>query len=474
MAYGNGGSKRSSLHPDLQVKVFRHGRREWTEARLREVEPGQEFIAFNRLFRVLRPEVYAEDVLLDVAKIPEADRPHVPANWRTPKSHDVVYAFDEDARPAGHCLLGNLNPGQRCVFQGLVYHIKPGPSPDTCTLVGKGEVYRHGNEPRYVWVEYTAQDALGKADIGYRYPLGQLIPLANGDVVGVEELQPGMHFVLEGGGVATATKVDQPTTWPPPDPEHDRFGNAPRGVIGTFKYTGWVQLIEMRCGGAVHEVSPGHLYWSETRRGWYPIGSFAVGELLRTRDNRHLPVQSITPPRWVHETVYNYEVDEYHTYFVGGGDAAVWAHNGMGEVGCGVPKAARAESGKKASAGRVGLSEDPSFAAGWEAIFGKQSLFKAPQPGKGQRLLEQGFHPSDFAEGDRRAYFFTRGDGEVRTYAYHYGEGILEVQIPREVYNQRIRRYEQLYQGGPEIEVPIPHSEFDVLNNARRILHEHH
>ncbi len=44
----------------------------------------------------------------------------------------------------------------------------------------------------------------------------------------------------------------------------------------------------------------------------------------------------------------------------------------MGDVGCGVPKAAREDSGKKAGAGRAGLSEDPKIAAGYEAIFGKK------------------------------------------------------------------------------------------------------
>lgn len=125
-------------------------------------------------------------------------------------------------------------------------------------------------------------------------------------------------------------------------------------------------------------------------------------------------------------------------------------------------------------AGRVSFSQDPAFAAGYQAIFAKQSLFKAPQPGRGRKLLEVGFLASDFLDGDRRAYFFKRGDGEVTNYALHYGEGILEVEIPISVYNERIRKYEQLYQNGPEVEVPIPHSEFDVLNKARRMLYERH
>lgn len=38
-----------------------------------------------------------------------------------------------------------------------------------------------------------------------------------------------------------------------------------------------------------------------------------------------------------------------------------------------MPKGAREASGKKAGTGRAGLSEDPSFAAGWEAIFKREA-----------------------------------------------------------------------------------------------------
>lgn len=55
-------------------------------------------------------------------------------------------------------------------------------------------------------------------------------------------------------------------------------------------------------------------------------------------------------------------------------------------------------------------------------------------------------------------------------YAKFYGEGVLEVEISQGVYNERIRRHEVPYQGGPEIEIRIPHEDFDVLNNANRRL----
>jgi hypothetical protein len=312
------------------------------------VELGQEFIAHNRLFRVLRPEVYAEDVLLDVAKIPEADRPYDPRNWRTPKSHDVVYAFSEDGQPLGHCLLGNMSPGQSCVFQGLIYYNKPGPNPGTCTLVGNGEVDHRPYDRLYVWLEYTIQDVLGKAEVTYRYPLGRRIPLATGEVVPVETVVPGMVFLLELGGAATVTKASPPERWHPDREFRDPDGYGFRRVIGTFQFTGWVQLMTVTVVGEVHRVTPGHLYWSQTRQGWYPIGSFKIGELLLTMEKLPVPIEALTPPRWVHETVHNVEVDEYHTYFVGRGKTAVWSHNGPGGAGCGLPVAADpGKAGKK-------------------------------------------------------------------------------------------------------------------------------
>ena len=346
----------------MRVRAFSHERREWADARLGDVKPGQQFVAHNRLHHVLRPDVYAEDKLLDVAGIPEADRPYDPRrDSRTPKSRDVVYAFGADGRPLGHRLLANLDPGQQCVFQGLVYHIKPGPTPGTGTLVGYGEVDHRPDHRPYVWVEYTIQDALGVAEVGYRYPAGRRIPLADGTDVPVEALAVGAAFLLEEGGTATATRVGVPRRWEPNREVRDAHGNGFRRVVGTFKFTGWVPLMSVTVGGETHRVTPGHRYWSETRRGWYPIGTFAVGELLRTKENRPIPVERIVPPGWEHTTVYNFEVDEYHTYFVGRGTTAVWSHNGLGGAGCGVPKAATPKGARGPASGR---EFDPAVAGG--------------------------------------------------------------------------------------------------------------
>jgi hypothetical protein len=63
--------------------------------------------------------------------------------------------------------------------------------------------------------------------------------------------------------------------------------------------------------------------------------------MLRTPENERMPVEAITPTRMEQTTVYNVEVEEFHTYFAGKGGAA-WSHNG-GADGCGIPKALQAE-----------------------------------------------------------------------------------------------------------------------------------
>ncbi len=132
-----------------------------------------------------------------------------------------------------------------------------------------------------------------------------------------------------------------------------------------------------------------------------------------------------------------------------------------------------ASTGRALWADEVGSIQTGYGAFGWGRgqKDGSQSIFKAPQPGKGQKLLVDGFHPHDFAEGDLRAYF-AKERQLAEEYATHYGQSVLEVQIPNAIYDARIRPLEVPYISDPRfIEIPIPHSEFDVLNNAIRRLH---
>jgi hypothetical protein len=102
-----------------------------------------------------------------------------------------------------------------------------------------------------------------------------------------------------------------------------------------------------------------------------------------------------------------------------------------------------------------------------------QSIFKAPQPGRAQKQLMEGYHPQDFSMpgGDNRAYF-AKHKSLADEFAQHYGAGVIEVAVPKDLYEMRLKKHEQLYQVGPQIELPIPHEDFDVLNISARKLHE--
>ncbi len=103
-------------------------------------------------------------------------------------------------------------------------------------------------------------------------------------------------------------------------------------------------------------------------------------------------------------------------------------------------------------------------------------LYKAPQRGLGRHQYENGYLPEDFPGGDNhpsgfdgRAYF-AKDDFEVplTKYAKFYGEGVIEVSVPVEDYVRLFRKYERLYEGGPAVEVPIPHEGMKHLNEYER------
>ena len=68
-------------------------------------------------------------------------------------------------------------------------------------------------------------------------------------------------------------------------------------------------------------VTPEHPFWKEI--GWAPVGTLLVGDSVWARDG-WATVASLTHSEQM-ETVYNLEVADFNTYFVGRG--GVWAHN---------------------------------------------------------------------------------------------------------------------------------------------------
>jgi hypothetical protein len=103
------------------------------------------------------------------------------------------------------------------------------------------------------------------------------------------------------------------------------------------------------------------------------------------------------------------------------------------------------------------------------------TIYKATQKGKGQRLMEQGFQPVDFPENlphaDGKCYFAAPNSRSLaEEYNRYYKDGILEVTIDLETYAKYFQPLEKPYQGGEQLELPISHDLFPILNQYPRVL----
>lgn len=101
----------------------------------------------------------------------------------------------------------------------------------------------------------------------------------------------------------------------------------PQRVTKTFVRHG-VEVIEVTVtaeSGAseVLQTTAEHPFWVESR-GWVTVTDLAVGDVFSSRDGSTLQVTSLH--RTERESVvYNFEVEDFHTYFVG--ENGVWVHN---------------------------------------------------------------------------------------------------------------------------------------------------
>jgi hypothetical protein len=84
-------------------------------------------------------------------------------------------------------------------------------------------------------------------------------------------------------------------------------------------------------GGTTVTSTPNHLFYSASRGAWVPVGSLRPGELLRGESGVTSPILAISPPRHGFIELYGIEVEEFHTYFVGGEAGSALVHNGMGD-----------------------------------------------------------------------------------------------------------------------------------------------
>ncbi len=106
------------------------------------------------------------------------------------------------------------------------------------------------------------------------------------------------------------------------------------------------------------------------------------------------------------------------------------------------------------------------------------TIYKAPQKGKGQKLLKEGFQPVDFPDNppyvDGSCYFAGPEDRSIaEEFHQSYKEGILEVVIDRASYDRYFKSLEYCYDekdNCKRIEVVVPQALFPILNQFPRVL----
>jgi hypothetical protein len=87
------------------------------------------------------------------------------------------------------------------------------------------------------------------------------------------------------------------------------------------------RLFELVVAGRKLRTTPEHPFFVR-EQGWTPAGELEPGDLLSTPHGEWLPVEQLTDTGR-QQTVYNFRVAEYATYFIAPADLAfdVWVHN---------------------------------------------------------------------------------------------------------------------------------------------------
>ncbi|WP_165864231.1 polymorphic toxin-type HINT domain-containing protein [Capsulimonas corticalis] len=86
-----------------------------------------------------------------------------------------------------------------------------------------------------------------------------------------------------------------------------------------------VATIELRFSNGETLVTTGPHPFYVQGRGFIKAGDLAVGDVIVTRSKSNTIIKSIK--RLARSTVYNFTVENFHTYFVGKADGGIWVHN---------------------------------------------------------------------------------------------------------------------------------------------------
>ncbi len=177
-----------------------------------------------------------------------------------------------------------------------------------------------------VSVYYNYAEPYGQAEAFFTFEIGTFFRLATGGICRVENLSVGAALQMEDGGFCLVTKVGVPRVLPRSRAVPGQDGLKHCQIIGTVKHIGNVVIDVRASGGHVSTTTPDHLYWSETRGGWVQAARLFVGEQIGSLSSGPICVESISEPRHGHVELFNLEVDDAHTFYVG--NPPVLVHNG--------------------------------------------------------------------------------------------------------------------------------------------------
>jgi hypothetical protein len=127
----------------------------------------------------------------------------------------------------------------------------------------------------------------------------------------------------------------------------------------------------LHVAGQIIETTPEHPFYV-LGKGWLPVAWLQIGDFLYTRGGLLVAVEGVADSGRV-QTVYNWRIADYHTYFVSATEqgAAIWAHNAKksyGTIGAGPVKK-----------GQAGVKKTLKTAkAAGETVRGEEVTFELP------------------------------------------------------------------------------------------------
>lgn len=84
------------------------------------------------------------------------------------------------------------------------------------------------------------------------------------------------------------------------------------------------ELYLLYVDGAIIETTEEHPFWNEELKQWIPVHDLKIGDELTTKDGKQIVIHDIIIKKGITK-VFNFEVEDFHTYFVGKND--IWTHN---------------------------------------------------------------------------------------------------------------------------------------------------